>query len=101
MMRKAMRLNPHHPEWWLLGQGQVYFDARRYEDAIATLESLRTLDTIGVQLYLAASHAALGNAARARVAVARVIQFDKNASIRSCATGFLDVYKQAEDREHV
>ena len=61
MMRKAMRLNPHYPEWWLLVQGQVYFDARRYEDAIATLESLRTLDTIGVQLYLAASHAALGD----------------------------------------
>ena len=101
MIRKAMRLNPHYPEWWLLGQGQVYFDARRYEDAIATLGSLRTLDTIGVQLYLAASHAALGDTNRARASVARVIKFDQNASIRSCAPGFLDVYKETKDREHL
>jgi adenylate cyclase len=101
MIRKAMRLNPHCPKWWLLGQGPVYFDARQYEDANATLESLHPLDTIGVQLYLAASHAALGNTNRARAAVARVIGFDPKATIRSCAPGFLDVYKETEDREHL
>ncbi len=101
MMRKAMWLNPHHPEWWLVLLGPVYFDTRRYEDAIATLEALRTMDTIGVQLYLAASHAALGHMEEARSAIARVFGFDPKATIRSVSPGFLDVYKMANDREHL
>ena len=61
MMRKAMRLNPHYPEYWLMLLGSIYFDARRYEDAIATLEGMGTIDTLGNQLYLAASHACARN----------------------------------------
>ena len=44
--------------------GPIYYDARRYEDAISTLEKLHSKDTIGVQLYLAASRAALGDTTR-------------------------------------
>ncbi len=101
MMRKAMWLNPHYPEYWLMLLGPVYFDARRYEDAITTLESLRTINTIGNQLYLAASHAALGDTARAQAAVTRMFGFDPKATIRSLAPGFLDVYKETKDREHL
>ena len=101
MVRKAMRLNPHYPEWWLMILGPIYFDARRYEDAIATLESLRTIDTISVPLYLAASYAALGQIDHARVAIARAMHLDPKATIQSCGPAVLDLYKEADDREHL
>ena len=101
MVRKAMRLNPHYPEYWVMQFGPIYFDARQYEEAIATLESLRSLDTIGVQLYLAASHAALGHADQARRAVARVIEFDPQATIRRRTVVGMAPYKDPEDLEHL
>ena len=64
VVHKAMRLNPHYPDYWVMQLGPIYFDARRYEDAISTLEKLQSKDTIGLQLYLAASHAALGQWSR-------------------------------------
>jgi adenylate cyclase len=100
MVHKAMRLNPHYPEYWLLLLGPVYFDARRYEDAIATFGGLQKIDTMGVHLYLAASHAALGHDNQARAELTRVFAFDPKASIRRCESAFLDVYKQSADREH-
>ena len=50
VVHKAMRLNPHYPDYWVMQLGPIYFDARRYEDAISTLEKLQSKDTIGVQL---------------------------------------------------
>ena len=41
-MHKAMRLNPHYPDYWVMQLGHIYFDARRYEDAISTLEKLHS-----------------------------------------------------------
>ena len=100
-VRKAMRLNPHYPEYWVMQLGPIYFDARRYEDAISTLEGLQSLHAISVQLYLAASHAALGHADRAQAEVARVIALDPQATIKSCAPSLLAPYKQQSDREHL
>jgi hypothetical protein len=37
-----MRLNPHYPDYWVMQLGPLYFDARRYEDAISTLEKLHS-----------------------------------------------------------
>ena len=100
-VRKAMRLNPHYPEYWVMQLGPIYFDARRYEDAIATLESLQTSDSICIQLYLAASHAALGHKDQARAAVTRLMGFDPKATVRSCGPVVLDPYKEENDREHL
>ena len=100
-VRKAMRLNPHYPEYWVMQLGPIYFDARRYEDAISTLEGLQSLHAISVQLYLAASHAALGHADRAHAEVARVIALDPQATIKSCAPSLFAPYKQQSDREHL
>ena len=101
MVRKAMRLNPHYPEYWTFQLGPIFFDAHQYPEAITTLESLRLLDTIGVHLYLAASHAALGHVELARAAVARVMGFDAQATIQSLAPTYLSPYKNAEDRDHL
>jgi adenylate cyclase len=100
-VRKAMRLNPHYPEYWVMQLGPIYFDARQYEDAISILEGLQSLHAISVQLYLAASHAALGHADRAHAEVARVIALDPQATIKSCAPSLFAPYKQQSDREHL
>jgi adenylate cyclase len=99
MVRKAMRLNPHYPEYWLMQLGPIYFDARQYEDAVVTLESLRLLDTVGVQLYLAASHAALSHDDAARIAVSRVLGFDPDMTLQKCAA--IAPYKELRDLEHL
>jgi len=59
------------------------------------------LDTMGVQLYLAASHAALGHAEQARRAVARVVEFDPQATIRRCTVAGMAPYKDPKDLEHL
>ena len=93
LVHKAMRLNPHYPDCSVKQLGPIYFDARRYEDAISTLEKLHSRDTIGVQLYLAASHAALGHTDQARANMASVIRLDPLATLERLAPTFLAPYK--------
>src|SRR5262249_48952271 len=33
---KAIQLNPHYHDWYVMQLGQIYYDAHRYENAIAT-----------------------------------------------------------------
>jgi adenylate cyclase len=101
VVHKAMRLNPHYPEYWVMQLGPIYFDARRYEDAVSTLEKLHSKDMIGVQLYLAASYAALGHTDQARATMASVIRLDPLATLERLAPTFLAHYKNASDRDHL
>jgi len=100
IVRKAMRLNPHYPEYWVMQFGPILFAARQYEEAVTTLESLRLLDTINIHLYLAASHAALGHASQARKAVGRVIEADPQATLQKVTSAELAPYKDQKDLEH-
>jgi adenylate cyclase len=99
VVHRAMRLNPHYPDYWIMQLGPIYFDARRYEDAISTLERLHSKE-IGIQLYLAASHAALGQTDQARSTMASVIRLDPLATLERLAPTFLAPYKKASDRDH-
>lgn len=100
-VHKAMQLNPHFPDWWLTAVGQVYFDARLYKEAIAALERAQTVDMTVNHLYLAASHAAVGDIPRAEAWTARARALDPNVTLSSIALGFLDIYREAADREHL
>lgn len=97
---KAMRLNPHYPEWYVAQLGQIYFDARRYAEAVTALESLRSLDTINVRLYLAASHALLGHADEAQKAIVRVLELDTRATVQKRTNAKMAPYRNSEDLEH-
>ena len=58
---RAMKLNPYHPEYYLMQYVQVCFDARRYLEAIDTFERLHSISgTAMTALYLAASLGRLG-----------------------------------------
>jgi adenylate cyclase len=100
VVRRAMRLNPHYPEYWEMQFGPILFDAHQYEEAIATLQNLRSLDTIFAQLYLAASHAASGQDEQARDAVARIIVHDPSATLAHYTAPPMAPYKNIVDLQH-
>ena len=97
---KAMRLNPHYPTWYVLQLGPIYYDARRYMDAIATLGDLRDSETIWSNLYLAASHAQLGHDSEARKAIERALIIQPRATIEEWSTAKKVPYKEPSAREH-
>jgi adenylate cyclase len=101
VVQRAMRLNPHYPEYWMMQFGPILFDARRYEDSIAMLENLRSVDTTSVELYLAASYAALARLDKAHKAVSRVLQLDPKMTITRCTSPEFSPYKEPNDLEHL
>jgi TolB-like protein len=100
LAQKAMRLNPHHPEFYTMQLGQIYFDARMYEQAIVALESLRGEDTVLRNLYLAASHAALTHIDDAKRAIMRALSIDPTATLSRWANAEMAPYKDPQDLEH-
>jgi adenylate cyclase len=97
---KAIRINAHCPEWFLMQLGQIYHDARQYEDAVSTFESLRTLETVLTRLYLAASYAALGQSIKAEEAIARVLELDPLAKLEKWASVKFAPYADPNDLAH-
>jgi adenylate cyclase len=98
--QKAMRLNPHNPEWYLAQLGQIFFDARRYEDSIATFERLRTLKTPVMHLYFAASLAAAGRTEEARRQIDAILKQDPGATLEKWTSAEFAPYKDPEDGAH-
>lgn len=72
-VREAMRLNPYHPEWYWVSLGNIFYLARRYEDA---LESFKHRSGPGYWLLarIAACYGQLGRMEQARAAAAEVMR---------------------------
>jgi adenylate cyclase len=74
-IRKAMRLNPHHPERFFSHLGKAYFAARRYGEAIEAFMHLSSLDA-GQQAFVAAACALMGDRTAAAAHAARIARID-------------------------
>jgi adenylate cyclase len=74
-IRKAMRLNPHHPERFWSHLGKAHFTARQYAEAIEAFMRLSATDQIH-HAFLAASYGWLGDktAAAAHTAQIRTLE---------------------------
>ena len=72
-IRKAMRLNPYHPErfWFHLARAQ--FAARRYAEAVESLRRISAPDVLHHALF-AACHAQLGEQEAAAAHTAQVLK---------------------------
>ncbi|HLX81717.1 MAG TPA: adenylate/guanylate cyclase domain-containing protein [Burkholderiales bacterium] len=97
-IRKAMKLNPYHPErfWFHLARAQ--FAAKRYAEAIESLRRLSAPDALHHAL-LAACHAQLGNSADAAAQVAEVLKRVPGFTIREHCLPVLH-YKRESDLAH-
>jgi adenylate cyclase len=64
LLKRAMRLNPYHPDYYLWNLGEVYFDLQNYQEAIRMLHKMR--DKSEAHRLLAASYSLLGQMKEAR-----------------------------------
>ena len=60
LMARAVRLNPHHPDWYGAALRETYFHNRRFEDTITVTRKRLYPDPIWDPLYRAMSYAQLG-----------------------------------------
>ena len=97
-IRKAMRLNPYHPErfWFHLARAQ--FGARRYAEAVESLRRLSSPDALHHAL-MAGCHGELGNAAEAASHTAEVLKRVPDFTYRLHCMPMLH-YRRAADLEH-
>jgi adenylate cyclase len=97
-VRRAMRLNPYHPERFWSHLGRAQYSARAYGDAIQSFSKLTAPDH-GHHAFLAAASAQIGNRVGAGAHAREVLQRDSAFS----AEAFLKTlhYRQSADAEHV
>jgi adenylate cyclase len=97
-IRKAMRLNPYHPERFWNHLGRAEFIARRYAQAIEAFKRISQPDHTH-HAFLAACHACLGNEALAAEHARLVLARDPKFSV-AVYIGTLRHYGREADREH-
>jgi tetratricopeptide (TPR) repeat protein len=96
-IKEAMRLNPYHPNWYLLTlAGAQYFAARDYEGAIETLRQMSPLGE--ARFILAASLAHLGRMEEAHVEAEKFLK--ENPSFSASYWGSVRPFLHEKDRQH-
>jgi TolB-like protein/DNA-binding SARP family transcriptional activator len=104
-VRRALRQNPFHPNWYWNMLARCLHTAKQYRSAIAALERLETLH-YWHHAYLAACHAELGEMDLAKKHVARVLTLKSDFSMaqfklvhpyrdRSVSDEFFEGYRKA------
>lgn len=84
--RLAMRLNPHHPEWYWEDLGSILYLAGRYADAIESFRRVSRLSLFSLP-RLASALAQLGRSAEAETATAEVLARKPDFSISDLRFG--------------
>jgi adenylate cyclase len=86
LIRRAMRLNPTYPDWWLMVLEEAYRLSGRYDEAIETIqEELRRLDHYFTRTRLALYYAQTGRDEQARAEIERVLRANPNMNLDSWA----------------
>ena len=96
-IRKAMRLNPHHPERFWNHLGRAYFVARKYPEAIEAFRHISKSDQFH-HAFLAAACAMTGDPASAEQHRRQALALDAKFTVE----GYLATlhYKRPDDAEH-
>jgi len=96
-IRKAMRLNPHHPERFWSHLGKAHFTARRYGEAIEAFMHLSAMDHTH-HAILAAAHALLGDDVAASAHVARIYKLEPDFDLETYLSTLH--YRDEADLQH-
>jgi adenylate cyclase len=97
-IRKAMRLNPHHPERFWSHLGKAHFAARQYAEAIEAFMHLSAMDAIQ-HAFVAATYGWLGDQTAAAAHFVLIKKLDPNFT----TDGLLRTlhYANEADAQHV
>ncbi|CTQ53750.1 DNA-binding transcriptional activator CadC [Roseibium album] len=97
-IRKAMRLNPHHPPRFWSHLGRAHFNARQYDKAIEAFGHLPSREPLQLA-FLAACHAMKAENTEAKSYTTQLLQ----ASPSFAVSDFLQTmhYGRQEDLEHL
>lgn len=79
LIKGAMRLNPHYPDWYLWSPGDALYALKRYQEVVGAIELMRN-PTVARRV-LAASYAQLGRPQEARWHAERILAADPNFSV--------------------
>jgi len=104
LVKKAMRLSPYYPAWYLAVLGIAYRITGQYEEAITSLETWRARAnprSALPYLSLAYTYVEAGRGEEAQAAVAEVLKRKPKASIKGYAKSKLFPYKNPADIERV
>jgi len=96
-IRKAMRLNPYHPERFWSHLGRAYFTARRYDEAIKAFQRVANADDAHFAA-LSAGYGALGDDVAASASAKDVLKRTPDFSVAKHLT--TQHYKHHRDLEH-
>ncbi len=83
-LKRAMRLNPLYPEWYLWTLGDAYYSAKEYQHAITWLQKI-TEPEFEVHLTLTACYVALGRIQEAKIQVKEVLELEPTFSLAEYA----------------
>lgn len=97
-IRKAMKLNPHHPERFWSHLGRALFTARNYGEALEAYMRLSSMD-YAQHAFVAACHGWLGDRTAAEAHGARIRELEPEFEIEN----FLETlhYEREIDNEHL
>ncbi|RWM89206.1 MAG: adenylate/guanylate cyclase domain-containing protein [Mesorhizobium sp.] len=97
-IRKAMQLNPHHPERFWSHLGKAHFAARQYGEAIEAFMHLSTMDSVQ-HAFAAACYGWLGDEIAAAAHLRKIKTLDPQFDLNSF-TATLH-YAQESDVQHI
>ncbi len=80
-VKRAMRLNPHHPDWYWQELGLAYYVGGQYEEAIRTFNRITNLVEFDYT-YLAACCAELGEIEKAKSYIEALLRLMPGASVK-------------------
>jgi len=97
LFRRAMRLNPFHPDWYWVDLGFVLYDARRYQDALEAFQHVGTRKKYWLLVRVAACFAQLGQSEQARAAAEGALRLKPDFRVSTEAL----FYANPADVDHV
>ncbi len=85
VMKKAMRLNPHHPHWYHFVYALALFEVQELDDALASLHRgvARSPDFMPNHFYLAVAYADLERDAEAKAEAAELMRINPAMTLQS------------------